>query len=204
MCFTSYYMCSPLLMNTGCPWRKPPREITPSNVAERAHLLIDQYRKKANLYRSNVVLIPVGDDFRYQSQLETENQFRNYQAIFDYVNANMKDVSIQFGTLSEYFEAVKGKFTPPILKGSFFTYSDINEDYWSGYFTSRPYDKALSRRLESVLYAASRMGATNEEMREDRRTLGLYQHHDGSKFKYIFKHLMTFDACMTVIIFFCD
>jgi len=163
----------------GCPWRKKPVVISSSNVESRANLLIDQYRKKANLYRSNVVLIPLGDDFRYQNELEAENQFVNYQKIFDHVNANMKGVSIQFGTLSDYFNAIKGKFTPPILKGSFFTYSDIDEDYWSGYFTSRPYDKALSRRLESVLYAASTMGVTNEEVRDARRTLSLFQHHDG-------------------------
>jgi len=163
----------------GCPWHKEPQRITPSNVAERARLLLDQYQKKASLYRSNVVLAPLGDDFRYRTDAEAENQYDNYQKIMDYLNDNVPGVQIQFGTLSDYFHAVRGKFKPPVLKGSFFTYADRDEDYWSGYFTSRVFDKALDRKLEQVLYAASAMGASAEEMREPRRSLSLFQHHDG-------------------------
>ena len=163
----------------GCPWHKEPQRISPSNVAERARLLLDQYQKKASLYRSNVVLAPLGDDFRYRTDEEAENQYVNYQKIMDYLNDNVQGVQIQFGTLSGYFNAVRGKFKPPVLKGSFFTYADRDEDYWSGYFTSRVFDKALDRKLEQVLYAASAMGASAEEMREPRRSLSLFQHHDG-------------------------
>ena len=48
-----------------CPWNVPPRAITESNVGERAALLIDQYKKKAQLYRTDVVFVPLGDDFRF-------------------------------------------------------------------------------------------------------------------------------------------
>lgn len=163
----------------GCPWRKPPQTIFDQNVKERSKLLLDQYLKKSALYQSNVVIAPLGDDFRYQTLDEAESQYVNYQKIFDYINANVEGVKIRFGTLSDYFEAVMGTFDPPILKGSFFTYSDVNEDYWSGYFTSRIFDKALDRKLEQVLFAATSMGATNVELQEPRRALSLFQHHDG-------------------------
>lgn len=163
----------------GCPWKKPPQEITADNVKERALLALDQYRKKAALYRSNVVLIPLGDDFRYQTREEADAQYRNHQRIHDYINKNVEGVEIKFGTLSEYFESAIGSFAPPVLKGSFFTYSDVDEDYWSGYFTSRVFDKALDRTLERVLFAAESMGASRLEMREARRALSLFQHHDG-------------------------
>lgn len=163
----------------ACPWRKPVQTINEGNLAERSMLLLDQYQKKAALYRSNVVLVPLGDDFRYSSATETDDQYTNHQKIHDYLNENVAGVEISFGTLSDYFEAVQGKFKPPILKGSFFTYSDVNEDYWSGYFTSRAFDKALDRRLERALFAAESMGATPLELREPRRQLSLFQHHDG-------------------------
>lgn len=163
----------------GCPWKTNPVPITGSNVRERAMLLLDQHLKKASLYRGNAVLIPLGDDFRYRTSEEADRQFENYQAIFDYINKYVPGVEAQFGTLSDYFKEVIGTFDTPILKGAFFTYSDRAEDYWSGYFTSRVFDKALDRKLERVLYAAETLGATPQELQEPRRALSLFQHHDG-------------------------
>jgi len=163
----------------SCPWGKPPQVITDANIKERSMLLWDQYRKKASLYRSNTVLVPLGDDFRYQTAKETEAQYTNYQKIFDYINKNVPAANVRFGTLSEYFQHAMGSFEVPILKGSFFTYSDVNEDYWSGYYTSRVFDKALDRQLERVLFAAEAMGGGKEDLQGPRRALSLFQHHDG-------------------------
>ena len=164
-----------------CPWWPQPERITKENVKDRAMMLLDQYRKKATLYRSNAVLIPIGDDFRYQSIEEAENQYTNYQLLFDYINANVANVHVQFSTLSEYFKAARRTFhgPVPILKGSFFTYSDREKDYWSGYFTSRAFDKALDRQLERVLYVAESLNTSRSDLQKPRRALSLFQHHDG-------------------------
>uniref|UniRef100_A0A4W3I259 Alpha-mannosidase n=1 Tax=Callorhinchus milii TaxID=7868 RepID=A0A4W3I259_CALMI len=190
----------------SCPWKVPPKPITDKNVEERANLLLDQYRKKSKLFRSKVVLIPLGDDFRYDKALEWDQQSQNYQKLFDYMNSHPElHVQVQFGTLSEYFDAVykKNAVSPgsrpvgyPVLSGDFFAYADREDHYWSGYFTSRPFYKNLDRELESHLRAAEilyslalslarRSGADGRYpvsdysfLVEARQNLGLFQHHD--------------------------
>ncbi|KAG9352329.1 hypothetical protein JZ751_020742 [Albula glossodonta] len=190
----------------NCPWKVPPRAITESNVAERAHLILDQYRKKSKLFRSKVVLVPLGDDFRYDKALEWDQQYHNYQKLFDYMNSHPEmHVHAQFGTLTDYFDAVYkmngvaqgGRPTDyPVLSGDFFAYADREDHYWSGYYTSRPFYKNLDRVLEShlrgaeILYSLALAHARHAGMEgrypvsdynlltDARRNIGLFQHHD--------------------------
>ncbi|KAL7296620.1 hypothetical protein TKK_0010040 [Trichogramma kaykai] len=181
----------------SCPWKVAPKAITKSNVGERSAMLLDQYRKKAQLYRTNVVLVPLGDDFRYAHVTEWDAQFTNYQKLFDYMNNDQQmNVKIQFGTLSDYFEAVRNEKSIqefPSLSGDFFTYADRDDNYWSGYYTSRPFHKRLDRVLLGSLRATEFLNTIAwmkgiEHAMDDsivnRLDVGrlwhsLFQHHDG-------------------------
>ena len=110
----------------------------------------------------------------------------------------------KFGTLRDYFEALRLEVGGsverfPSLTGDFFTYADIDDHYWSGYYTTRPFHKHIGRVLEAYLRSAEiiysmswshlhRLGgdAQNQwmtqmmsELVEARHNLGLFQHHDG-------------------------
>uniref|UniRef100_A0A4W6EGH1 Alpha-mannosidase n=1 Tax=Lates calcarifer TaxID=8187 RepID=A0A4W6EGH1_LATCA len=190
----------------NCPWKVPPKTVVEANVAERAHLLLDQYRKKSKLYRSKVLLVPLGDDFRYDKALEWDQQYINYQKLFDYMNSHPEmHVQAQFGTLTDYFNAVykthgvaQGTRPAdyPVLSGDFFAYADREDHYWTGYFTSRPFYKSLDRVIEShlrgaeILYSLAVANARHAGMEgrypvsdyallvDARRSVGLFQHHD--------------------------
>jgi alpha-mannosidase len=111
-------------------------------------VLLEQYAKTGSLTRHNIVLALVGDDFRYDHDIEWDQQYTNYQNLFNYINARKEiyKTEIGFGTLTDYFDAIRGRVDNfPTLKGDFFPYSDIFSEgrpaYWTGYFTSRPYYK---------------------------------------------------------------
>lgn len=187
----------------SCPWGIQPQLIHSRNVEERSRLLLDQYRKKSQLYGDknshNVLLVVLGDDFRYQSMEEAKLQFENYEKLMDYMNSKPEmNVNIKFGTLKEYFELVlqndkNSNIDIPSFSGDFFTYADRQDHYWSGYFTSRAFYKRLDRLVEGYLRSAeisfslnNLFGNKNENLNEfykqlliARRNLAIFQHHDG-------------------------
>ncbi|TKS73268.1 Alpha-mannosidase 2x [Collichthys lucidus] len=183
----------------NCPWKVPPKTVVEANVAERAHLLLDQYRKKSKLYRSKVLLVPLGDDFRYDKALEWDQQYMNYQKLFDYMNTHPElHVQAQFGTLSDYFNAVykahgvaQGSRPSdfPVLSGDFFAYADREDHYWTWLF-HLPTLLQESGPGAEILYSLAVANARHAGMEgrypvsdyallvDARRSVALFQHHD--------------------------
>ncbi|XP_069117239.1 alpha-mannosidase 2x-like isoform X2 [Argopecten irradians] len=183
------------------------KPITVSNVEVLATALYKQYKSKANLYRYNTILVPLGDDFRYDRESEWDHQFQNYDMLMQYMNSRKEwNIDIKFGTLSDYFKAVRKSEEAlkkntlqegfPSLSGDFFPYSDKNNAYWSGYYTTRPFDKKFSRDVQANLRAAEILYTltiaymkkwdrefefyheTATHLQQARRNLGVFLHHD--------------------------
>jgi alpha-mannosidase II len=191
-------------MAGGVSWPEP---VTEQNVKRLSKVLLDQYRKKSQLYgdgeNHNVLLVPLGNDFTYKNMLEAHNQFENYEKLMIYMNSDKKmNVNVKFGTLGEYFQLVKKRNEDKEVKvktfsGDFFTYADEMDHYWSGYFTSRVFTKRLDRLVEHYLRSAEILFSLSNLIQKQtknvfvvanqlykrilvaRRNLALFQHHDG-------------------------
>lgn len=182
--------------------------VTEDNVAERSRILYEQYRVTAELYRKQEnedLFLPIflGEDFSFESGQDFDLIYSNYQKLFKYMNSKQEwKINIKFATLNDYFSAMqtyhemRNEYTFPSVAGDFFPYSDYQNDYWTGYFTTRPYIKRLSRVLQRTLKAAdtfdvftSVLAKGNEIqypgdivsklLAESRRDLGIFLHHDG-------------------------
>ena len=185
--------------------------ITDTNIEERASLMINQYGRLASLFKHNVALVPLGDDFRFNYDMEWDQQYENYKKLMDHINKNpilYNKTQITFGTLNDYFTEVHQRMTEingnnyPSLYGDFMPYADVYVDsrphYWTGYYTTRPFWKSLSRELQNYLRSAEilyslarnlvrqkgnyrmtdRLDKDYDNLSTARRHLALFQHHD--------------------------
>lgn len=187
-----------------------PVPVSNDNVKKLAWALWEQYQKKAQLYRSNVLLVPHGDDFRYASLKEWDVQLGNMEKLMTYMNGDKDmNVKVEFGTLSDYFKAVEAErgqqaFTQtprqqlPVMIGDFFPYNDRDDQYWTGYYTSRPLYKYMSRFLQGRLRFAevlftltlarlirirergllTEFNGKLQDLQEARQAQSVFMHHD--------------------------
>lgn len=171
------------------PWEDRPTQITYETVRQRADVLVNEWKKKASLYKTNAILVPHGDDFRYVTSEEWEDQRINLNRLFRFINnVGNYHIEVKFATLQDYFDFVETKKQEihfPSLSGDFFTYSDEKQDYWSGYYTTRPYYKRMDRILLHFLKASEMLIVLRgqfeslNELESVRRVHSLFQHHDG-------------------------
>ena len=182
--------------------------INEQNLAERSRILYEQYRITADLYQHKSLYIGLGEDFSYTQPGDWDRIYKNYEMLISYINAKKEwKMTVKFGTLAEYFESIRqdqklktavdgSRF--PVLSGDFFPYSDYRNDYWTGYYTTRPFNKQFSREIQSLIrtadifhsyaYSYCKQWDIREyvgykdvaaKLRAARRELGMFLHHDG-------------------------
>ena len=181
--------------------------VTDENLSTQAQFLFEQYKLKSSLFKYKTILVPIGDDFRYDKATEWDLHYNNYKRLMKYINSRKDwNMNVKFGTLKDYFDLIKkeehalSRVSPenkfPVLSGDFFPYSDMDSEYWTGYYSTRPFGKQLSRDLESSLRAADILDVfaftycklwgvsyhgyheVAAKLQEARHSLGLFLHHD--------------------------
>lgn len=173
--------------------KNAPKNLNKNQIMEKADTLIGQYSKTASLFPHNVAMVLMGSDFTFQDQRFFDDHYFGYKPIMNFINQNSNSryhgATVQFGTPSDYFHEIRKRLGNnfPSLTGDFFPYSDIFSSgipaYWTGYFTTRPFHKFMSRDLENnlrnteILYTLSfnqlkQMGENGNILKEFEKSYG--------------------------------
>ncbi|KAH3760023.1 alpha-mannosidase 2x [Pelomyxa schiedti] len=178
-------------------WGDLREDISPENLQTKANDLLQQYKEKAMLFKTNHLLVPLGYDFSYATPQSLERQLTSYQVLIQEIN-KQSQVMVKFSTISDYITSVtQSRFwtrePSPMLEGDFFPYSDLRQDYWTGFFSSRAFYKALIRQLSDAVRASqlllsvcvirepmdlSNVTILLQEIQSCSHIVSLYQHHD--------------------------
>ncbi|XP_060838044.1 lysosomal alpha-mannosidase-like isoform X2 [Rhopalosiphum padi] len=156
------------------------------NVEAKAQRLIAYATNQSSHYRTNHIILTMGDDFQYT---DAAVNFYSMDKLIKHINskqASGSKVNAIYSTPSCYLKAVNDqKITFPTKQDDFFPYKSDKHSYWTGYFTSRPTQKYYERRGNNHLQACKQLavqsltGAKYEQkITVLRETMGVMQHHD--------------------------
>ncbi|CAK9166160.1 unnamed protein product [Ilex paraguariensis] len=151
------------------------------NVQDRVDDFVAAVVSQANITRTNHIMWTMGTDFKYQS---VHTWFRQMDKLIHYVNMD-GHVNALYSTPSIYTDAkhATDRFWPT-KTDDFFPYADRANNYWTGYFTSRPAFKCYVRMLSCYYLAARQLeffkvrgnSRPNTDTLAD--ALAIAQHHD--------------------------
>ncbi|KAL5280981.1 MAN2B1.2 family protein [Megaselia abdita] len=160
------------------------------NVDSKVKAFIDYINNLSTKYRTNNVMVPMGDDFNYQ---EANINFKNMDKLIKYVNEmqikNGSNINVFYSTPACYLKSLNdAKITWPEKNEDFFPYSTDPHTYWTGYYTSRPTIKRFEREGNHFLQVCKQLSvladlfskkpefSNNLEQLKD--IMGVMQHHD--------------------------
>ncbi|XP_029522975.2 LOW QUALITY PROTEIN: epididymis-specific alpha-mannosidase [Oncorhynchus nerka] len=129
--------------------------VTKETLHSYAKTMVQNIQQRAAWFRTNHVLWPWGCDKQFYN---SSVQFANMDPLVEYINQNSKDfgVTVQYATLSDYFQAVHQSNLTWEVRGSedFLPYSTEPFQAWTGFYASRNVLKGIARRASSQLHAA--------------------------------------------------
>jgi hypothetical protein len=144
----------------GIDWEWGSMPVEFLNIKSISDSVVNEIKNRNKSYRTNNVLFPFGCDFAHWWSTW---MFYNMDQIMNYINNNSATygVQVKYATLGEYFDAVHSANLTWPVRGpeDFFPYNDGDDQYWSGYYTSRNAVKGWVRSRENVLRTAEALHA---------------------------------------------
>nr|XP_020466977.1 epididymis-specific alpha-mannosidase [Monopterus albus] len=169
--------------------------VTKETVHAYARTMVENIKQRAAWFRTNHVLWPWGCDKQFYN---SSVQFNNMDPLMKYINQNSKElgVTVQYATLSEYFQAIyQSNLTWEVRESDdFLPYSTEPYQAWTGFYASRNVLKGVARQASSQLHSAETLFTqyrisfpdgpvakdwAMDKLRALRWAVSEVQHHDG-------------------------
>ncbi|KAF4040772.1 Glycosyl hydrolases family 38 C-terminal domain [Phytophthora infestans] len=156
-------------------------ELHDYDVCDEVEQFVSNAKMRGDHSKGNHVFIPMGCDFQYDNSLRW---FKNMDKILHYVNQDGR-VNVLYSNLSYYTDVKREEgLTWSVKTDDFFPYGSAQDDYWSGFFTSRPTLKRFARVANTLLQQVRQIDAVYQSHHSSplvalQRAVGLVQHHDG-------------------------
>uniref|UniRef100_A0A1X7U3R1 Alpha-mannosidase n=1 Tax=Amphimedon queenslandica TaxID=400682 RepID=A0A1X7U3R1_AMPQE len=153
------------------------------NVKQRVTEFIGYALDQAKIYKTNNIMMTMGDDFQYENAREW---FENLDKLIKYANMN-GSINVMYSTPSKYVKYVNSNkdVTWSTKSDDFFPYASAPHSFWTGYFTSRPALKGYERLCNAHLQACKQLEAIHNGLGDQgpssielQRAMGVAQHHD--------------------------
>jgi alpha-mannosidase len=151
------------------------------DVCDEVEQFVSNAKMRGGASKGQHVFIPMGCDFQYDN---SRRWFKNMDKIVHYVNQDGR-VNVMYSNLSYYTDVKREEgLTWSVKTDDFFPYGSARDDYWSGFFTSRPTLKRFARVANTLLQQVRQLNAVyqshhSSELVALQRAVGLVQHHDG-------------------------
>ncbi|KAK5583058.1 hypothetical protein RB653_004648 [Dictyostelium firmibasis] len=156
-----------------------PKHIDPKKdftLDERVKGFAQYLKDLAKTRESNILMIPLGDDFRYTNAKSEFAASKEWLKVLQDNKEHYNIEEIKYATIDEYFIALEDSFlnklgkskkeniyndissTLSLYNKDFFPYSTGTLEYWTGYYSTRPLLKRLIResshlqKLSDILY----------------------------------------------------
>jgi hypothetical protein len=133
--------------------------LSESSIKDRLSSIYRNISNRRDAYNSDEILFLYGDDFTFNNEAGFTNMDTLIKAISEdsYYKEKMK---FEYSTPAKYFNSIKlnkdlSQYTTYENK-DFFPYADGLNEYWTGYFTSRPYLKGIIRDSGKYLTQSSK------------------------------------------------
>ena len=168
------------------------KTLTGFNADEKLIDFVNFANSIADSREGNNIMFPWGDDFCYSN---AKLSFEQLERVVSYVNAHNKaNITVRISTPSEFIETLQKEDRKwPVEYDDGFPYAGGEDEFWTGYFTSKPNGKRLVKDASAMLGAFNKItslkvieeGVTSDTVKSVLSSkqklfenLGIYQHHD--------------------------